>query len=46
VCGSDEVVKKQMSAMDSGTNNCNIEEIQKFKKYDHREIKGESRLKN
>ncbi|KAF0747865.1 Uncharacterized protein FWK35_00020961 [Aphis craccivora] len=34
VCRSDEIVRKQMSTMDNGTNNCNIEEIQKFKKYD------------
>ncbi|XP_060855321.1 uncharacterized protein LOC132933002 [Metopolophium dirhodum] len=40
VCRSDEVVRKQMSAMDNGTNNCNVEEIQKLKKYDHHTQRG------
>jgi len=34
MCRSDEIVRKQMSKIDSVTNNCNIEDIQKFKKYD------------
>lgn len=40
MCRSDEVVRKQMLAMDNGTNNCNVEEIQKFKKYDHQTQRG------
>ncbi|KAF0764620.1 Uncharacterized protein FWK35_00011319 [Aphis craccivora] len=40
VCRSDEVVRKQMSARNNGTNNCNVEEIQKFKKYDHQTQRG------
>jgi len=33
-CRSDEIERKQMSTMDKGTNNCHIEEKQKFKKND------------